>query len=111
MPSFINLKNGSSFGYREENLFDQRSDCSPGPVYHTTKLTEEERMKKLKNTCRGFGFGEKNVIYKSSNNVPGPGSYYEENSSDKKFRTSPTSSTFGKSPRNMVSKSNPLGPG
>lgn len=44
--------------------------------------------------------------------MPGPGAYYEEESRVKNgSHHSPDHARFGKSPRNMEQKTNPLGPG
>jgi hypothetical protein len=64
------------------------------------------------NTCIGFGYGERDAIYKSNNEgVPGPGAYFEENTHKNQSNHSPEHSNFGKSPRTVEQKANPLGPG
>jgi hypothetical protein len=59
----------------------------------------------------GFGYGERNAIYKTNKGVPGPGAYFEQEREYQKSSHSPASSNFGKSPRNIQQVTNPLGPG
>lgn len=75
IPSSISQKCGASFGYRDELVTFKQTDTSPGPIYHTAKNFQQARSNKIKNTCRGFGFGQKNGIYKTNYDVPGPGAY------------------------------------
>jgi hypothetical protein len=63
-----------------------------------------------KNKCRGFGFGKRNGIYKNNDFVPGPGAY-EKNQNKESKDLSPSSTTFGRSPRNVRHNTSPLGPG
>ncbi len=61
-----------------------------------------------KNKCRGFGYGQKNGIYKTKDFVPGPGSYCSVEKSPEKS-PSQAKSTFGKSVRKFAIIPNPPG--
>lgn len=117
LPSSINTKSCVSFGFRDELIVFKNETCSPGPVYNTAVMFESQRGRKMyafylwfrKNNCRGFGYGERNAIYKVDGDVPGSGAYKENK--PESSRLSPTSSTFGKSPRQVHHATSPLGPG
>lgn len=105
LPGSLNLKGGFSFGYRE--IFEE-AEKSPGPIYHLDKVQEEKRNEKEENSFRGFGFGQKNHIYKKDDKSPGPGKFETPNLWKSKTCES---WTFGLGKRTNSSITNPLGPG
>jgi hypothetical protein len=85
----------------------------------TKRLNSRERSKRItfsyfsKNNCKGFGFGERNGIYKNNNFVPGPGAYHSQSNLNeyRNIQELSSSTTFGKSPRGFNISTCPLGPG
>ena len=59
---------------------------------------------------RGFGFGEKNIIYKRDDSPLGPGSFEADQFSLYKNKTC-ENWTFGTAKRSESPSSNPVGPG
>lgn len=61
LPSFVDGGKQFTFGYREESIVKEQS---PGPIYHVDQNLNENRLKKMKDSCLGFGSGERNKISK-----------------------------------------------
>ena len=72
LPSFVEGGKQFTFGYRDDIIVKQQS---PGPIYNVDDNINENRLKKLKNSCQGFGKGDRNKMSKDEMSFPGPGNY------------------------------------
>ena len=72
LPSSVEGGKVFTFGYRDEKSI---TDDSPGPIYNVDEKVNEDRIKKCKNSCKGFGYGDRVKMSNDLKSFPGPGNY------------------------------------